>query len=281
MGISVLVADQERTFADALAVRLEAESDITVVGAVQVRMPTQGMVARAADVLVLDGDLPREGANRLCEELSGRGARTRVVMLTSSSAPARIVRALRAGAAAWVRKDESLEYLLSVIRGVACGETWLPPSETGSVMQLLLREHDRRRENERLLATLTSREREVLACLADGAGQRDVVAAQLHLSVNTVRTHLQNLMAKLGVHSALEALALTWDQEGWHSGEAAGLHSLGRTSFPGIGKPSPGIGALSSQTAMSPATSTEGCAGPASPPTFDDWGMDAEFGVTD
>jgi DNA-binding NarL/FixJ family response regulator len=226
MGISVLIADQERTFADALASRLEAESDITVVGAVQVTMPKQGMVARAADILVLDGDLPREGANRLCEELSGRDVRTRVIMLASSSAPARIVRALRAGAAAWVSKDESLEHLLSIIRGVACGETWLPPSETGNVIQLLLREQDRRRENERLLATLTSREREVLACLAEGAGQRDVVAAQLHLSVNTVRTHLQNLMAKLGVHSALEAVALTWNQEDWPSGGSCGLALL-------------------------------------------------------
>lgn len=212
MGISVLVADQERTFADALAARLQAERDITVVGAVQLRTPAPGMIARAADVLVLDGDLAREGANRLCEELRGRDVRTRVVMLTSTSAPARIVQALRAGASAWVRKDESLEYLLSVIRGVACGETWLPPTETGDVMQLLLTEQDRRRENERLLAALTSREREVLACLAEGAGQREVVAAQLHLSVNTVRTHLQNLMAKLGVHSALEAAALTWNQ---------------------------------------------------------------------
>ena len=220
MGISVLIADQERTFADALAARLEAESDIQVVGAVQVRRPGQGLIARqSADVLVLDGDLPGEAANRLCEELSGRDVPTRVVMLTSSSGPARIVRAIRAGAAAWVRKDESLEHLLSVIRGVACGETWLPPSETGLVMRLLMTGQDRRRENERLLATLTSREREVLACLAEGTGHRDVVAEQLHLSVNTVRTHLQNLMTKLGVHSVLEAVALTWNQEDGPAGD--------------------------------------------------------------
>lgn len=218
MGISVLIADQERTFADALAARLEAESDIKVVGTVQVRTPRQRLITRErADVLVLDGDLPGEAANRLCREVSGRDTRTRVIMLTSSpapsAAPARIVRAIRAGAAGWVRKDESLEHLLSVIRGVACGETWLPASETGNVLRLLLSTQDRRRQNERLLATLTTREREVLACLAEGAGQRDVVAEQLRLSVNTVRTHMQNLMAKLGVHSALEAVALIWDQD--------------------------------------------------------------------
>jgi DNA-binding NarL/FixJ family response regulator len=65
-----------------------------------------------------------------------------------------------------------------------------------------------RRESDRLLAALTPREREILSCLADGAGRHDV-AERLHLSANTVRTHLQNLMAKLGVHSTLEAVALT------------------------------------------------------------------------
>jgi DNA-binding NarL/FixJ family response regulator len=226
MGISVLIADQQRTFADALAARLDAESDIEVVAAVQVTAPRPDLIGREpVDVLVLDGDLPDEAANRLCRELSERGAPTRVIMLSSSSGPARIVRAIRAGVAAWVRKDESLEHLLSVIRGVAGGETWLPPSDTGSVMRLLLSEQDRRRENDRLLARLTPREREVLACLAASGGQREVVAAQLHLSVNTVRTHLRNLMAKLGVHSALEAAALIWHQEARPSPDGGSLSS--------------------------------------------------------
>ena len=216
----MLVADQERIFADTLAARLDAESDIEVVGAVQEKMLRPWLIARKpADVLVLDGDLPGDAANRLCEELSGRDVRTRVIMLTSSSGPARIVQAIRAGAVAWVRKDESLEHLLDVIRGVARGETWLPPAETGNVVRLLLRERDRHRERERLLAALTPRERAVLACLAEGAGHRDVVAEELHLSVNTVRTHLQNLTAKLGVHSALEAVALTRDRAGWPSSD--------------------------------------------------------------
>jgi DNA-binding NarL/FixJ family response regulator len=213
MGISVLVADQERTFADALAARLEAENDIRVVGAVQMKMPRPYLVAPiSADVLLLDGDLPDEAANRLCEKLSGRDARILVIMLTSFSGPTRILQAIRAGAAAWVRKDESVEHLLRVIRGVAQGETWLPPAETGNVVRLLLWERERHRESERLLALLTPRERAVLACLAEG-GSRDVVAEQLHMSVNTVRTHLQNLMAKLGVYSALEAVGLTRDPE--------------------------------------------------------------------
>jgi len=220
MGINVLVADQERTFADALTARLRAESDIEEVGSVPVTMPRPWLLARkAADVVLLDGDLPGETGYRLCEELSGRDARTRVIMLASSSGPIRIMQAIRAGAAALVRKDESLEQLLRVINRVAQGETWLPSAETGNVVRLLLQERDRRREVERLLATLTPRERAVLACLAEGTARRNLVAEQLHLSVNTVRTHLQNLMAKLHAHSVLEAVALTRDYEGWLSGD--------------------------------------------------------------
>lgn len=209
MTINVIVADQERTFADALVSRLETEGDLEVVLAVQVRAPGPWLVeGKTAEVMVLDGDLPGEAANRLCAQLSGRADPTRVVMLSSSSEPERIVEAVRAGAAAWLRKDESVELLLDVIRGVARGETRLPPRETGQVLQLLMRGADQQRRNERLLATLTPREQAVLGCLAEGASNRET-AETLHMSVNTVRTHLRNLMAKLGAHSALEAVALT------------------------------------------------------------------------
>jgi DNA-binding NarL/FixJ family response regulator len=209
MGISVFVIDQERTFADALAARLEAEDDVAVVAAVHARTPAQCLlVGRHADVMLLDGDLPERAAMRLCEELCSRDEPPRVVMLSYSSEADRIVDAIRSGAAAWVRKNESLQHLLQVIRGVAKGETWLSPAEVGRVLRLLIQDQDRRRENDQLLAALTPREREVLTCLAEGAGRREV-AERLHLSANTVRTHLQNLMTKLGVHSTLEAVAMS------------------------------------------------------------------------
>lgn len=209
MGISVFVVDQERTFADALAARLETEDDVEVVAAVHARTPAQVLiVGRHADVMVLDGDLPERAAMRLCEELSGRDEAPRVIMLSYSSEPERIVDAVRSGAAAWVTKTEPLQHLLRVVRGVASGETWLPPAEAGRVLEMLMRDQDQRRDNDQLLAALTPREREVLACLAEGAGRQEV-AERLHLSANTVRTHLQNLMSKLGVHSTLEAVAMS------------------------------------------------------------------------
>ena len=210
MAISVVIADREGTFAEVLAARLGGEDDIDVAGTAQVQALSAVLRARKpAGVMLLDGDLPGGAANRVCERLSGGGEPARVIMLSFSSEPERIIQALRAGAAAWVRKDESLQYLLRVIRGVARGESWLPPGETAEVIQLLIRGADRRRESELLLDKLTARERAVLACLAEGAAHRDAVAKQLHLSVNTVRTHVRNLMAKLGVHSTLEAVALT------------------------------------------------------------------------
>ena len=209
MGISVFVVDQERTFADALAARLETEDDVEVVAAVHAWTPAQCfIVGRHADVMLLDGDLPERAAMRLCDELSGRDEAPRVVVLSYSSEAERIVDAVRSGAAAWVCKNESLDHLLHVIRRVAQGETWLPPAAAGQVLWLLIQDQEQRRDNDRLLAALTPREREVLTCLAEGAGRREV-AEQLHLSANTVRTHLQNLMAKLGVHSTLEAVALS------------------------------------------------------------------------
>jgi DNA-binding NarL/FixJ family response regulator len=214
MGISVFVIDAERTFADALSARLEAEADIDIVMPLHPRAPAPSLIlGRHADVVLLDADLPDSLAPNLCEELAGRAEAPRVVMMSSNSKANRIAEAVRAGAAGWVRKDESLDHLLQVVRGVVAGETWLPRAEMGAVLRLLLEEREQQRESDRLLAALTPREREILSCLADGAGRRDV-AERLHLSANTVRTHLQNLMAKLGVHSTLEAVALTRAQLG-------------------------------------------------------------------
>ena len=190
-----------------VAAQLEAEEDIEVVAAVD--PGTHGEFLRAgrhADVVLLDADLADDAAISLCQELTQLGSR--VVMLSDTSSAERIVAYLRAGASGWVRKDESFEHLLTVVRGTMRGEAWLPPAETGAVLQLLMRTQRQQQEDDTLLAALTPREREVLACLADGDGRRDV-AERLYLSANTVRTHLQNLMAKLGVHSTLEAVALT------------------------------------------------------------------------
>lgn len=209
MSIRLLIFVQEVTFADALATRLEAESDLEVVAALYLRSSSRQLFAGSpADVVLLDGDLPDDAAFRLLEELARRGDPPRTLFLSHTSDPRRIARATAAGAVGWVRKDESLDRLIEVIHGVARGETWLPTSALGPVLRFLMRESNPDQDNGGWLASaLTPREREVLACLAEGTNRR-ALAEHLNMSPNTARTHLQNLMSKLGVHSALEAVAL-------------------------------------------------------------------------
>lgn len=210
MAVRLLILVKERAFADALSTRLEAEQDVEIVAALHTRQPSPNLFTGSrANVLLIDADLPDDAALHLCEQLSQRGEAPSVILLSQASDPRSIVRAVGAGAVGWVRKDESLSRLIDVIRGAARSETWLPPSETGEVLRLLLRGPDSEpEEGARALAVLTPREREVLACLAEGTPRREL-AGHLHMSPNTVRTHVQNIMNKLGVHSILEAVALT------------------------------------------------------------------------
>lgn len=213
MVLRVLVVVQDRLVADALATWLDCEDDMEIVAALHDRVPTPHvLMASSADVMLLDADLPGDAAFRACEERSEAGKGPKVIMLSESPEPRRIVRSIRAGAGGWVGKDESLERLGYVIHAVAQGETCLPPGQTGEVLRLLLDgAGPEELDGGQLLAALTRREREVLMCLTEGTGRGDV-AAHLQMSPNTVRTHLQNLMAKLGVHSTLEAVALTRSQ---------------------------------------------------------------------
>jgi DNA-binding NarL/FixJ family response regulator len=206
--IQVLIVDQQRTFRDALAIRLRAEPDFIVAAEAQsTESARRALAGRTADVILLDAELPEDSAVAFCVELAQRAHMPRAVMLSDTSEAYRIVAAVRAGAVAWVRKDESTDHLLRVIRGVVHGETWLPPTELGPVLHLLIEDQDDRRDRDELLGALTPRERDVLFHLAEGAGRKEI-AERLQLSENTVRTHLQSLMAKLGVHSTLEVVAL-------------------------------------------------------------------------
>ena len=206
--IHVLVVDQHLTFRDALETRLQAEPDLVVVAkAHSAKFAPRVLVGRSADVILLDADLPDDSAIAFCSEITRSGDQARVVMLSAASPPERIVAAVRGGAAAWVRKDESIDHLLDVIRGVVRGDTWIPPGDLGAVLRLLIEEQDKRRDSDDLLASLTRRERDVLFLLVEGAGRKEI-AVRLRLSENTVRTHLHSLMVKFGVHSTLEVVAL-------------------------------------------------------------------------
>lgn len=208
---SLIVVDGQRTFADALASRLAAEPDLSVAAAAEsAAAARRSLVGRHVDIALLDSEL--SGGLHLAAELAGVRARTsppvQVIMLGTVPAPARMVEAVRSGIAGWVPKEESIEQLLSAIRSVLGGGTWFPGTAVGPILRLLILECDQRQASlEHPLGSLTRREREVLSHLAEGVSRREV-AERMNVSGNTVRSHLQNLMAKLDVHTTLEAVAL-------------------------------------------------------------------------
>lgn len=166
--------------------------------------PVQVPVARAVpdhgDVVLVDGISLVAGVR------SGQPS-VRTVVLAEKDDPHRAALALQAGASGWVAKDCSLQRLLAVMRGVLRDETHLPPALLTGVLRELTAARKHRTESERLVESLTPREREVLRCMVAGLG-RKAVAERLFLSPHTVRTHMQNVLGKLGVHSTLAAVAL-------------------------------------------------------------------------
>lgn len=133
--------------------------------------------------------------------------RLRAVVLAADDDPRRAARALHAGACGWVAKDSSLARLTAVIRGVLRDETHLPPALLTAVIRELTTARRDRTESERLVDTLTPREKQILRCMTAGLG-RQATAERLYLSPHTVRTHMQNVLGKLGVHSTLAAVAV-------------------------------------------------------------------------
>ncbi|WP_037870028.1 LuxR C-terminal-related transcriptional regulator [Streptomyces sp. SPB074] len=230
MRTRVLVVDDHRIFAESLAAALAAEPDVEV-GAAGSGPAALRSLERAAtekrpfDVVLVDADLgvspeprrirPRPDAAEeqpldgisLVGGLRAAQPGVRTVVLAERDDARRAALALQAGASGWVAKDCSLSRLLTVVRGVLRDETHLPPALLTGVLRELTAARRHRTESERLVESLTPREREVLRCMVAGLG-RKAVADRLYLSPHTVRTHMQNVLGKLGVHSTLAAVAL-------------------------------------------------------------------------
>ncbi|MFI8521507.1 LuxR C-terminal-related transcriptional regulator [Streptomyces sp. NPDC085481] len=219
MGVSVarirvLVVDDHRIFAESLAAALAAEPDVDVAaagsGPAALRCLDRGVAeGRRFDVMLVDSDLGASGAGDGISLVGGVRERAglRCVVLAERDDAHRAALALQAGAWGWVAKDSSLQRLLAVVRGVLRDETHLPPALLTGVLRELTEVRRHRTESERLVESLTPREQEVLRCMVAGLG-RKAVAERLFLSPHTVRTHMQNVLGKLGVHSTLAAVAL-------------------------------------------------------------------------
>jgi DNA-binding NarL/FixJ family response regulator len=207
-AVKVIMVAEQGAFSEVLAARLGAEKGIHVVAVVSGRDAALTVLDRSeADVAVVDERQRDSDVAALTAELRMASPSTRAVVLSGDLEGRRVTQAVRAGAAAWVSKDSSIEELLRVILGVSRGETWISPRLLTRVLADLMDEQRNSSERERVIGRLTSRERQVLMLMARGF-EGDQIAESLHLSTNTVRTHRQKLMSKLGVHTSLAAIAL-------------------------------------------------------------------------
>lgn len=204
--ISVLVVDDHAIFADALQARLAQEPGLGPVRAAY--SAAHGRVLIDHDpprVLVLDLMLGADNGLDLAGYVRTAHPYCQVVVLTGAESTDQVLDGLRSGVRGWLPKTVAAEDLVRAVRGVAHGEAWLSPALLGAVLPDLVAAPPAAPPDP--LAVLTAREREVLQCLVDGLS-RTQIAARLHVSANTVRTHTQNLLAKLGAHSTLESVAL-------------------------------------------------------------------------
>ena len=206
-SIRVLLADGQSLFREAVKVVLSSEDDLIVVGEAGDGLQAVAEVERLRpDVALLDADLPNGDGIHATHQISLRVPECRVIVFSAQEDEQLLVRALEAGASGYLSKASPMSELIEATRAVHRGDALVPPHMLGALLQRLI--HRRRERDEALkrMAGLTRREREVLGLLAQGA-DNDGIAQHLVISPETARTHIQNVLGKLGVHSRLEAAA--------------------------------------------------------------------------
>jgi DNA-binding NarL/FixJ family response regulator len=206
-SIRIMLADQHALFREAVRSGLEGEHDLQVVGEARNGPEAVAEAERSLpDVAIIDADLPITNGVHTTSLIKEQAPHCRVLILSANEDYRSLTEVLDAGASGYLTKEAPLAELISAIRAVNRGETLVPPRMLGPLLTSLLR---RRREQDHAhsrIAQLTRREREVLALLAEGADNEGIARA-LVISPQTARTHIQNILGKLSVHSRLEAAA--------------------------------------------------------------------------
>lgn len=204
--LRLVLLDEHRVFAEAIASRLAVEPDLHVVtvagGAAELRTRLPHL---EVDLVLLDLATAGQGAAGLVAEMARLRPGLGIVVIGDEDDEHLIV-SVHSGARGWVPKSASVNDLLATLRGVARGETHIPASLLTRILRTLPVPAEAH-PGVHLLQRLTPREQEVLACLCRGQG-RNEIAQELDLSPNTIRTHVQSILSKLEVRSALAAVAL-------------------------------------------------------------------------
>jgi DNA-binding NarL/FixJ family response regulator len=193
-------------FVEAMELLLRAEADLAVAGTVQTEEEALAHCsAEAPDVILLDIDQPGMDPSKVTRQLLEACPDGRVVIITSSQDEGVVINAIEAGARGYLRKTRSVRELVGVIKMAAAGEMVIPAEDMDYVLKTRRRAREEHSKAWILLNQLTDRERDVLRELTKGLSTADVASA-LSISIQTVQTYVKNILAKLDLHSKLEAV---------------------------------------------------------------------------
>ncbi len=207
--IRVLLVDDHAVFCDALSAILRLEPDFEVVGrGGSVREAVEAARSLHPDVVLLDVHMPDGSGVEATARIKKERPQTQVVILTSDEEEGVLRSAVEAGVTGYLSKHESAPQVLQAVRGAARGEALIAPYMLARLLEGLKRSTD-----PQPTTPLTPRELSVLTQLTLGH-DNEAVAGALRMSPNTVRTHVQNILSKLDVHSKLEAVSKAIRQ-GW------------------------------------------------------------------
>lgn len=205
----LLLVDDHLMLTEALSARFSAVADLWVVGqcaTTDPRLPELAARLRP-DVITIDIAPAGPSGGELVHQLRSQQSTASIVVLTGVPDRQQAVEVARAGASAWVPKECGVEELATVLRGVCQGHAWFPPEVLGTVLGELRADTRRAGERNGPLDVLSDRERDVLLGMVAGKrGGR--IAEELLISAETVRTHTRSILAKLHVHSQLEAVSV-------------------------------------------------------------------------
>jgi DNA-binding NarL/FixJ family response regulator len=215
MTITVLVADDQAMVRAGFAAVLDAHDGIRVVGqasdgAEAVRLAHE----LRPDVIVMDVRMPGMNGIEATQALQTPPRSSdyvpRVLMLTTFDIDDYVYAALRAGASGFLLKDALPDEVVAAVRVIAAGDALLAPSITRRLIEEVARQAPPPRVDEHLLASLTAREREVLALIARGRSNHEI-AADLFIAEQTVKTHVGKILAKLGLRDRVHAVVFAYD----------------------------------------------------------------------
>jgi two-component system response regulator DevR len=199
--VTVFLVDDHEVVRHGVRSLIEASGDMEVVGeAANVESALGRIIAVHPQVALLDVRLPDGNGVELCREIRSRLPDVSCLMLTSYSDDEALFEAIIAGASGYVLKQVRGSELLAAIRRVAQGEHLLDPAVTGRVMKRLSSPSG----DDQRLASLTTREREVLELIGQGMTNRQI-GETMHLAEKTVKNYVSGLLAKLGMERRTEA----------------------------------------------------------------------------